>query len=105
MLSRWIDDHREVLGKDFILLKIDDIRDLNGQTIAKRLTKGRSVGVPFHAIFDANEKLVADSEGPLGNIGGISGFEGKRHFKKMLDAGCVKITPQEIQALLDSLED
>lgn len=105
MLSRWIDDHREVLEKDFILLKIDDVRDLNGQAIAERLTKGRSVGVPFHAMFDANEIPVTDSYGPLGNIGFMSGLEGKRHFKKMLDAACSKITPQEIQVLLDSLED
>jgi hypothetical protein len=41
MLSRWIDDQREILERDFILLKIDDVRDLNGQLIADRLTKGR----------------------------------------------------------------
>lgn len=104
-LSRWIDDHREILEKDFILLKIDNVRDLHGKAIAERLTKGRSVGIPFHAIFDANEKLVADSYGPLGNIGSISGLEGKRHFKTMLDAGCSKMTPKEIQVLLDSLKD
>ncbi|QDV22265.1 thioredoxin family protein [Aureliella helgolandensis] len=105
MLSRWIDDQREILEKDFILLKIDDFRDLNGQAIAERLTKGRSVGVPFHAIFNANEKSVTDSYGPLGNIGFMSGLEGKRHFKTMLDEVCSNINPQEIQALLDSLQD
>jgi hypothetical protein len=105
MLSRWIDDQREILEKDFILLKIDDFRDMNGQVIAERLTKGRLVGVPFHAIFDANEELVMDSYGPLGNIGFMSGLEGKRHFKKMLDAACSRITPREIQVLLDALED
>lgn len=105
MLSRWIDDQREILEKDFILLKIDDVRDMNGQVIAERLTKGRWVGVPFHAIFDANEELVMDSYGPLGNIGFMSGLEGKRHFKKMLDAACSRITPREIQVLLDALED
>ena len=104
-LSRWIDDQREILEKDFILLKIDNVRDLNGLAISQRLTMGRSVGVPFHAIFDANEELLADSFGPLGNIGSISGLEGKRHFKKMLDAGCSKMTSQEIQVLLDTLED
>ena len=104
-LSRWIDDHREVLEKDFVLLKVDDVRDSNGQAVAERLTKGRFVGVPFHAIFDANEKVVADSYGPLGNIGFMSELEGKRHFKKMLDAACSRITPQEIQMMLDSLPD
>jgi hypothetical protein len=105
MLSRWIDDHREVIEKDFVVLKIDDVRDLNGQAVAGRLTKGRFVGVPFHAMFDASETLIADSFGPLGNIGSMSGVEGKRHFKKMLDEACSKITSQEIQMLLDSLGD
>ncbi len=105
MLSRWIDDHREVLEKDFILLKIDDVRDVNGRAIAERLKKGRRVGVPFHAMFDANEQLLADSYGPLGNIGMMSGLEGKRHFKKMLDAACSRITPQDMDMLLESLED
>lgn len=104
-LNRWIDDHREILVKDFVLLKIDNGRDLNGQAVADRFMNGRSVGSPFHAILDANENLIVDSYGPLGNIGAISGFEGKRHFKKMLDAACSKITPQEIQMLLDTLED
>ena len=104
-LSRWIDDHREVIEKDFVVLKIDDVRDLNGQAVAGRLTKGRVVGVPFHAMFDASETLIADSFGPLGNIGSMSGVEGKRHFKKMLDGACSKITSQEIQMLLDSLGD
>ena len=105
MLSRWIDDHREVIEKDFVVLKIDDVRDLNGQAVAGRLTKGRVVGVPFHAMFDASETLIADSFGPLGNIGSMSGVEGKRYFKKMLDGACSKITSQEIQMLLDSLGD
>lgn len=105
VLSRWIDDHRDVIEKDFVLLKIDDVRDLNGPEVAERLTLGRSVGVPFHAMFDADGKMIVDSYGPIGNIGAVGGIEGKRHFRKMLETACRKITAQEIEALLDSIDD
>ena len=51
-----------MLEKDFVLVKVDDVRDVNGREIAERLTRGRSVGVPFHAIFDPNEKKITDKE-------------------------------------------
>lgn len=104
-LSRWMDDHRDVLTKDFILVKIDDVRDLNGRLIANRLTGDRSVGVPFHAIFAPDETMVTDSYGSIGNIGFMSGLEGKRHFQKMMETACSEISPAEISTLLESLED
>uniref|UniRef100_UPI003568E443 thioredoxin family protein n=1 Tax=Stieleria sp. TaxID=2795976 RepID=UPI003568E443 len=104
-LSRWIDDHREVLEKDFVLVKIDDVRDRHGSEVAALLTLGRRVGVPFHAIFDAEGERITDSYGPIGNIGFMSGVEGKRHFREMLQAACRNITPDEIQTLIQSLDD
>lgn len=104
-LSRWIDDHREVLEKDFVLVKIDDVRDRHGSEVAALLTLGRRVGVPFHAIFDADGERITDSYGPIGNIGFMSGVEGKRHFREMLQAACRNITPDEIQTLIQSLDD
>ncbi|WP_182867663.1 thioredoxin family protein [Rhodopirellula sp. JC639] len=104
-LSRWIDDHRDVLEKDFVLVKVDDVRDRHGFKVAKRLTQGRPVGVPFHSMFDADGNLITDSYGPIGNIGSMSGVEGKRHFRTMLDAACVNITPDEIERLIESLDD
>ncbi|PAY19157.1 hypothetical protein CKO51_12410 [Rhodopirellula sp. SM50] len=104
-LSRWIDDHREVLEKDFVLVKIDDVRDRHGSEVAALLALGRRVGVPFHAIFDADGKRITDSYGPIGNIGFMSGVEGKRHFREMLQAACRNITPEEIETLIQSLDD
>ncbi len=103
-LSRWLDDHRDVLEKDFVLVKVD-ARDVNGAQVSEKLSNGRSVGVPFHAIFDPNKKRITDSYGPIGNIGFMSGLEGKRHFKEMMDLACTRISREEIEALLDSIED
>lgn len=104
-LARWFDDHRELLEKDFIMLKIDDVRDLNGIEIAKRLTLGKHHGVPFHAIFEADESMLVDSAGNLGNIGHPSGYEGKKHMRKMLETGRKTLTPKEVDQLVDSIED
>ncbi|QDV44040.1 hypothetical protein Enr13x_39010 [Stieleria neptunia] len=104
-LSRWIDDHREVLAKDFVLVKIDDVRDRHGSEVAALLANGRRVGVPFHAIYDAEGGWITDSYGPIGNIGFMSGVEGKRHFREMLQAACRNITPEEVAALIESLDD
>jgi hypothetical protein len=105
MLSRWLDDHRTVLEKDYVFVKIDDYHDQNGQQIAQLLTKGKHHGVPFHAIFDADESMLIDSASPLGNIGAISGFEGKKHLRKMLLTSRQKLTDAEVDELVDSIRD
>ena len=103
VLNRWLDEHRETLDKEFVMLKIDDVRDLNGQDVATKVTQGHLVGVPFFAFFDANEKMLIDSVSPVGNIGAISGYEGKRHFRKMLDTVKQVISEADVKELIDSL--
>lgn len=105
LLTRWLDDQKDVLSKDFIILKIDDIRDLHGQEMCKFLPESDEMGLPFHAIFDANEKLINTSKGPLGNIGYPSGFEGKKHLRKMLSQSRKKLTEKEIDDLIATLKD
>lgn len=104
-LARWLDESKDLLAKDFVMLKIDNVRDENGSSVAKRLTRGKHHGVPFHAIFDAQGELVIDSAGPLGNVGHPSGSEGKKQLRKMLQSTKKNITDSEIDQLVDSLED
>ena len=103
VLNRWLDEHRETLDREFVMLKIDDVRDLNGQDVASRVTQGQLVGVPFFAFYDANEKMLIDSVSPVGNIGAIAGYEGKRHFRKMLDTVRQVLSEAEVKDLVDSL--
>ncbi len=104
-LARWIDDQRGRLEKDYIMLKIDDVRDQNGAAVAERLTRGESYGVPFHAIFDEEGAMLINSNGPLGNIGYPCDFEGKTHLRKMLLQSRRQLTEAEIEELIQSLAE
>ncbi|XZE53728.1 M56 family metallopeptidase [Planctomycetaceae bacterium SH139] len=104
-LNRWLDDHRELLGKEFVMLKIDDVRDRHGRELAEQVTAGRRVGVPFFAFYDAEGQVLVDSYGPTGNIGFMLGYESKLHFRKMLDEVCQVLSDDEINQLIDSLGD
>ncbi len=104
-LSRWLDDNRELLERDYVLLKIDNVRDKHGVEITKLITDSRKgLGVPFHAIFDADQKLVIDSDGPTGNIGHPSGFEGLKHLEKMLNESRTKLSAAQIRQVVATLE-
>lgn len=104
-LSRWLDDQHELLAKDYVFLKINDVRDRHGAAVAKRLTQDRRHGVPFHAIFDADGRLIVDSAGPLGNIGYPAGSEGKQHLRNMLLETRSNLTDEEIDRLIASLDE
>lgn len=103
-LNRWLDDHRDVLEKDSVLVKVG-ARDISSVGVVEKLSNGRSVGLPFHAIFAPNENRTTDSHGPIGNIGGMAGVEGKQHFRKMLELACTRISREEIESLLDSIDN
>lgn len=104
-MARWLGDQHELLEKDYVMLKIDNVGDQNGTRVAKRLTRGKNHGVPFHAIFDQDEVMLIDSEGPLGNIGHPSGFEGKKQLRKILLKTRRNLTDAEIDQLVESLGD
>jgi Thioredoxin-like len=104
-LTRWLDDQQRLLSRDYVFLKIDDVRDLHGAEVAERLTGSEGQGIPFCGIFDAAGKPLITSESPLGNIGCPSGFEGKRHLRRMLEKTRKKLTDREIDQIVDSLSD
>jgi len=104
-LSRWIDDHDGVLDQDYVFFKVDSFLDSNGVDVAKRITRGGQHGVPFHAIFDTDGTVLADSEGPTGNIGMPSGYEGKRHLRGMLQETTQRVTEEQIAEIVQGLED
>jgi hypothetical protein len=69
------------------------------------VTRGERFGIPFHAIFNSDGKLLIDSNGPLGNIGSPGGIEGKKHLRKMLMESRKRLTDAEIDTLVESIKD
>ena len=105
LLSRWLDDHRQLLKQDYVFLKIDNVRDQHGVEIAKRIIGDREHGgVPFYTIFDANEQRLIDSEGPTGNIGHPSSYEGRLHLREMLNRTRTNLTDAQIDQIIETLE-
>ena len=103
-LSRWLDDQRETLEKDFVLLNVDDVGEVNSVNVAKRITGNTNHGAPFSAIYDANAELLTDSAGPIGNVGFPSGTEGKKRLRQMLLNSRANLTDAEINALVQSID-
>ena len=103
-LTRWLDDQREILEKDFVMLKIDDFRDQKGDRVAERITRGTHHGVPYSAIFDSNGERLVDSAGPVGNVGFPSGFQGKKQLRQMLLKSRTNLTDSEIERLIESID-
>jgi hypothetical protein len=104
-MSRWLDDQHPLLEKDYVMLKIDDVRDINGKDVAQRIVRTEQFGIPFHAIFDASGALLIDSNGPLGNIGTPGGTEGKKHLRTMLTKTRQNLTDTEIDHLVESASE
>jgi hypothetical protein len=100
---RWIDQQRHVFEKDFVLLKLSN-EHTDWQAAIGKLQLKPSDGIPWTAILDADGKVLATSDGPLGNIGFPSSGLGVKHFRKMLEASTQKMTNQEREALVRSLE-
>jgi hypothetical protein len=100
-LARWLDDERELLNKDYVILKIDNLRDENTARVAERITRGELYGV--YAIFDSNGNMLIDNEGPLDKIGYPGDIEGKKHLRKMLLATRQKLSDAEIDRLVNSI--
>jgi hypothetical protein len=100
-LARWLDDERELLNKDYVMLKLDNIRDQNAARVVERITHGELYGV--YAIFDSSGKMLIDSKGPLDNIAYPNNIEGKKHLRKMLLATRQNLSDAEIDHLVESV--
>jgi len=104
LLSRWLDDQRAVLEKDFVVVKIDNFNDKHGVEIAQRLLNDRDFGVPvsFFLNGDGNEVGSSYFEGSDTGYPGGS-FEGTRHLIETLKSLRQNLTDDELPELHHSL--
>jgi RNA polymerase sigma factor (sigma-70 family) len=105
LLTRWLDEQKKLLAQDYVFLKIDDVRDLHGAEVAKRLPGSERQGVPFQVIFDSDGKSLITSESALGNIGHPDGFEGKNHLRKMILHTRNRLTDRQVDEIVNTLRD
>jgi hypothetical protein len=100
-LACWMDDQHALLSKDYVILKVFDTDTHYSDVIGKfRSHRG---GIPWFAIAEPDGKVLATSDGPLGNTGLPSSFEEKKYFKKVLDQTARQLTPAERERLIESL--
>ncbi len=104
MLSRWMDDQKVLLSEDYVMLSIDSALDLNAEEINTRFSNGKNHGIPFHVILGGDGNVLVDSVGPLGNIGHPSRFEGIQHLKFMISKTAERLTKEDVDRLIKSLE-
>lgn len=69
VLTKFLDDHKAILGRDYIDLRVDVMRMEHGVEVAERYLPAGSQGDPWMVILDASGKVVANSVGKDGNIG------------------------------------
>ena len=101
--ARWWDRNREKLEEGFVPLKIDDVRESNGAELVKKLIGDKQFGIPYHLIVESDGSLVVSSEGPLGNIGYPSSFEGISHLSTMLRTHS-GLTQAEVKAIANDVK-
>jgi hypothetical protein len=105
MLSQWLVKNRQ-WETDYVWVKMDQ-RWTGAEEIMKELRGDAGGGIPWIAILDADgTKLATSNEPDSGsNIGFPSGEVGQRHFRRMLETTCQRMTPDEISALVDSASE
>lgn len=104
LLSRWLDDHHELLDKDYLHFDFDASRDEGGFELAQK-TGADKEGIPYFVIMSAEGEILATSNSLIGNIGMPGGTEAKRHLRKMLTTTAKTLTEKEIDSLIATLED
>lgn len=97
-----MDDQHAILAKDYVILKVMGGLDQHAEEVIKPLNRPQS-GIPWHAITEVDGKVLATSEGPLGNIGMPSTVEDIRHLRTMLEQTGRRLTPDDLDRLAESL--
>jgi beta-lactamase regulating signal transducer with metallopeptidase domain len=102
-LTRYLEQHKSLLEKDYVLLKLDR-RFPNGCSAFTSLQHSAEGGVPCIAILDAQGKTLVDSNSPEGNIGFPESRREISYFEWMLRATAQRLGDQDIATLIRALK-
>jgi RNA polymerase sigma factor (sigma-70 family) len=105
VLARFLDGHQDVLAPNYVFVEIDRGRFAHGDEVMKRCRAGEDRSIPWCAILDDKGKVLANGDGPEGNIGFPSGPEGIDHFLHILADTAPRLTTAQLAGLRQSLEE
>ena len=103
----WMTDAEitKIFAKDFVSIKIDIDRTLQGKSVHKRLTKGQGGGIPWFAVLDSQGKTIADSYRMNGkNLGYPFTDQEIEVFTKLIKEVSKKINAKDLGNLAKSLK-
>jgi thioredoxin-related protein len=98
-------DVAEIMGVDFIDLKIDVDRMKQAKGVVQRVRKSDEGGIPWFALLDAKASVLATSDGPKGNIGYPAEPEEIAHFMGALKKATKRISADQLGQIEKSLKD
>lgn len=93
----------DLLGKDFVLLKIDTERTEGGQAMLDEMRQGASGGIPWFVFLEPDGTVVTNSNGPNGNLGCPWTDEEIAAFGDVLKKACRNIDAAGIEKLQGEL--
>jgi thiol-disulfide isomerase/thioredoxin len=104
VLDTFLREHQEVIGLDYVDVKIDLTRMTNAAELAQRLRGGQEGGIPWAAILDADGATLITSDGPQGNIGYPFQPHEIEHFVAMLNQTRQHLREEQVASLRQDLE-
>ncbi|WP_198000242.1 carboxypeptidase regulatory-like domain-containing protein [Gimesia alba] len=104
LLSRFLVRERDLWERDYLWIKID-YRWTGAFEMMKTMRAGAQGGIPWWAILDQDGKVLVTSNDEEGtNIGFPSDQSGREHFRSMLEKTSIRLTPMDINTLVDALK-
>ena len=97
-------DIAPVLAKDFVTLGIDTDRMAGGNALFTRYSP-KGGGIPWFVFLDGDGRAAVTSDGPKGNVGFPAAPHEIAHFRTMLEQSKRRLTGEDVNALVASLED
>jgi beta-lactamase regulating signal transducer with metallopeptidase domain len=108
-LDRYVEQHRALIDKDYVCLKID-VRCPNADAVINRIRdydmrdySGGGFTLPWMIILDAAGKPLVSGTSPHGNIGIPESAQETSYFAWMLRATAQRLTDEEITKLVADL--
>lgn len=94
-----------IVAKDFLDVKIDEDRMVDGKKVEENIRKGRRGGIPWIAITESDLAELANSDAEKGNIGYPVEPHEIAHFMKMLEDTRRTITAEDLATMRRVLDE